>query len=502
MEDLYSQTSSAEIRIELDRTLTKLYAAILVYLSRAKAYLDRNTAKRILKSSISPEKEVDDCLKSIRLAQEEVRKSTELADRHDLLNDHAEMRRLLADIERPLQRMDDKLKDVQDQLQTSKRAEILTWMSPEPYIQHHEQSKRDVLQGTGQWLLSDSEFIKWRNDSASSMLWLHGIPGSGKSKLVSIVIEDALQSFRSGTSPQPVYFYCSRNSAEPRRSDPEAILASIARQLSSPRPGSALLQPAKDLYAMKEAEVFASGALRIEESRDLILSLIDQYPVTTIVFDALDECDPGKRRDFVKVLERILRESSSLVKIFVSSRNDRDIVQRLEHYPNLEIRSDRNNDDIDTFVKSQTRTLIEDGDLLQYSNDQARMEKIIVKKVIEGAHGMFRWASMQLQHLCSFDVDADIQLSLGRLPPDLYTLYAEIYGMLSNRPGKYQGEILRNVLSWVLCAQRRMRSSELLLAVSTNIWSSKAAGISSLTFSSTFNSHGRNAVEKLQLYVA
>jgi hypothetical protein len=57
-------------------------------------------------------------------------------------------------------------------------------MSREPYIQHHEQTKQGVLSGTGQWLLSDPVFEKWKNESASSILWLHGIPGSGKSKLV------------------------------------------------------------------------------------------------------------------------------------------------------------------------------------------------------------------------------------------------------------------------------------------------------------------------------
>jgi hypothetical protein len=66
----------------------------------------------------------------------------------------------------------------------SKRMEILRWISPEPYIQHHEQTKKDVLSGTGQWLLSDPIFDKWKKESVSSILWLHGIPGSGKSKLV------------------------------------------------------------------------------------------------------------------------------------------------------------------------------------------------------------------------------------------------------------------------------------------------------------------------------
>lgn len=59
---------------------------------------------------------------------------------------------------------------------------------------------------------------------------------------------------------------------------------------------------------------------------------------------------------------------------------------------------------------------------------------------------------MQLQYLCLFNIDADIRKSLGRLPPDLDTLYAELYDVLSNKPGEYKRIVFRNVLSWLLCA--------------------------------------------------
>jgi hypothetical protein len=204
----------------------------------------------------------------------------------------------------------------------------------------------------------------------------------------SIVIEDALNSSDAGHNPQPVFFYSSRNRAEPGRSDPDTILASLARQLSSLEPGKPLLKPTLDLYKKKEVEGFASGLLRMEESCTLIIQLIEQYPVTTIVIDALDECNPEKRFDLLKSLGKILRESSALVKIFVSSRDDHDIVFRLQRYPNLEIKSDRNSNDIAAFVKDRTEQLIEEGELLQYSDSQTEMKELIVEMVIQGAGGM------------------------------------------------------------------------------------------------------------------
>jgi hypothetical protein len=196
------------------------------------------------------------------------------------------------------------------------------------------------------------------------------------------VIEDALKSSHACHTPQPVFFYCSRDTTEPARSDPKAILASLARQLSCLEPGKPLLKPTVELYRKKEAEGFASGSLRTQESCALIIQLIEQYPLTTIVIDALDECDPRKRRDLLEKLEQILRESSGLVKIFVSSRDDHDIMYRLQHYPNLEIKSDRNSDDIKVFVKDQTEQFIKDGELLQYYRNESFMTVSRINSVL------------------------------------------------------------------------------------------------------------------------
>ncbi|KAF2733226.1 hypothetical protein EJ04DRAFT_553481 [Polyplosphaeria fusca] len=426
-EELYLQGTSNAVK-ELENSVVKLYAHILTFLSTTKQHLEQETEKRTLKSAFLTEKELGSGMSKIRAAEKEVNLRVVLVDRLDNNENHAKLMDILARIDKPLRRMDDGLNNIHDDLQASKRMKIIQWLSPEPYIQHHKQTMQGVLAGTGQWLLSDPLFKKWKDDSASSILWLHGIPGSGKSKMVSVVVEDALARYKAGDSPQPVFFYCSRNPAEPARSQPQAILASLARQLSCLEPGKPLLGPSVNLFKEKEAGGTTSFSLQIDESLSLVLDLIAQYPLTTIVIDAIDECDPRKRHELLKALEKMLQHSSSLVKIFVSSRNDQDIVLRLRHYPNLEIDSWKNSGDIARFVNDRVEQLIQEGRLLQYSKSKTAMKKLIIDKVIEGAAGMFRWASMQLQYLCSFELDDEIRGKLGRLPPDLNTLYDELYG--------------------------------------------------------------------------
>lgn len=68
-------------------------------------------------------------------------------------------------------------------LQENERQEILKWLSTEPYIAHHDEIHRKVIKDTGLWLLDHPRFLEWQRSSSSSILWLHGIPGSGKSCL-------------------------------------------------------------------------------------------------------------------------------------------------------------------------------------------------------------------------------------------------------------------------------------------------------------------------------
>ena len=197
-----------------------------------------------------------------------------------------------------------------------------------------------------------------------------------------------MRSFKAGNNPHPVYFYCSRNPAEPARSNPQAILASLARQLSSTQPGKPLLQPSIDLYDDEEAEGFVSGPPQLDQCLKLIMQLIELYPQTTIILDALDECDPATRLDLLRALEHIMQHSCSLVKIFVSSRNDQDIVLQLNGYLNLEIDSRRNSNDIAQFVNAEVERLIKDGKLLRNSNSRDDMKGMIIRKVTEDAAEM------------------------------------------------------------------------------------------------------------------
>ena len=203
----------------------------------------------------------------------------------------------------------------------------------------------------------------------------------------SILIDRFIDDFEADRDPNPIYFYCQRNSAEPERSDPEAILRSLVRQISCLRPGSALLQPVLGLYNERKKEGFAAGSLDIHECTALILKMTKDRPMTTVVIDALDECDPEKRGVLLEALSTIVDNSIGLVKLFISSRDDQDIVLHFGKGPNLKIQASHNQNDIIKYVNNEVDKMIHSSKWRSGKvNDKLKHE--VKSALIEKAQGM------------------------------------------------------------------------------------------------------------------
>ena len=203
----------------------------------------------------------------------------------------------------------------------------------------------------------------------------------------SLLIDRFVDDFEADRNPNPIYFYCQRNHTEPERSDPEAILRSLVRQMSCLRPGGALLHPVRKLYEVRKKEGFAAGSLDSQECTALVLEMTKDRLMTTIVIDALDECHPEKRHVLLEALSSIVADSTGLVKLFISSRDDRDIVLHLGECPNLKIQASHNQSDITRYVNSEVSKVIRSRKWRSGKVDKT-LEQEIKLALIEKAQGM------------------------------------------------------------------------------------------------------------------
>ena len=146
------------------------------------------------------------------------------------------------------------------------------------------------------------------------------------------------------------YFYCDRN--RPDHRDLGSIMSSLLRQLTLSRDEWSVDASMVQLYEQGKKTGFASSKLSFEEVKAQLGRLAQLYPQTTLVVDALDECDKETRTALIQYLDDLIARSSTLIKIFISSRPDPDIRLQLAYGTNMEIRAVDNHQDIVKYVAS------------------------------------------------------------------------------------------------------------------------------------------------------
>ena len=129
-----------------------------------------------------------------------------------------------------------------------------------------------------------------------------------------------------------------------------------------------------------------SRSLSLDETVDLILDLLFDTPAT-IVIDALDECDPARRHELLDSLDTIIQKSANMVKTLVSSRDDGDILCRLETSPNLHISAKYNAGDIGRSIRHEVLLAIGKKRLLS-GRVPDHLKNLIIDTLEAGSQGM------------------------------------------------------------------------------------------------------------------
>ncbi|KAI5840807.1 hypothetical protein DFP73DRAFT_557932 [Morchella snyderi] len=467
-EELYLGTGFDTAQ-RVEEALVKLYADMLTYMINAKHYYAENTIVRIAWGVLDTDGPAE-ALAALRAKESEVFEESHLAEakNQNAANMIAEgrckeLQILLNEFKTPIVRIERKLETLVDGLEDSKRKEILDWISKTPCAKYHRTAKKNRKEGTCEWLLEGDGFRKWQFSSSSTLLWLRGDPGAGKTTLTSMVVDaiDQKQNL-SKIDEALAYFYCKRG--EGLLNDPTEIIRSILRQLSCKGSGNVLQGPVVAAYVKSTTEKALDDGLGIENCVNLIVTLINSNLHTTIVIDALDECDIESRHELFNGLRKILDESSSLVKIFISSRNDDDIKLQFESAPNIYIEETDNAMDIGRYINEELSGCIAGKRLLRGKVDGS-LKELVISKLREKAHGMFLWVELQIKELCALRLEKDVREMLDNFPSSLEETYKDIYERIQRKKGTTP-KIAKAALMWVLCSCRPLSPEELTAMIS------------------------------------
>ncbi|KAE8325477.1 hypothetical protein BDV39DRAFT_206818 [Aspergillus sergii] len=369
------------------------------------------------------------------------------------------LKHVLEDIERAkihqneFRNVDNTFQNIWRFLDDEKREDVLRWISDIPFEYHHSVARTGCTADTGGWLFRQRDFQDWQLSDDSMIFWLHGIPGAGKTKLVSRVIDEFLQV----QGQKLVYFYCNRN--EGLRRKPKEILRSFVKQLSIADDQTVIHDNLLQIYMDKRQRGFPSTDLSLEESEALLAQLISTYPKTILVLDALDESEESSRQSLISYFSRLVEQIQNL-KIFITSRRDGDIACQLESKANVGINATDSQDDIAKFVSQK----IDEDEQNRATPISVELKYDIVRIILDKSQGMFQWAALQVTELLSLDLENDIRERLGCLPAGLSCAYNEIYQrILGSKASKLK--LATRALQWVICSEKPLTADALVFLV-------------------------------------
>ncbi|TVY23573.1 Ankyrin repeat and protein kinase domain-containing protein [Lachnellula hyalina] len=228
--------------------------------------------------------------------------------------------------------------------------------------------------GTGIWFTDGPEFKTWRSE-ANTKLWINGIPGAGKTILVSSIIQEVEKLMDSQNAL--AFFYCDYKDANTH--NPLCILGSLARQLIAQN--EECFEYLSTFYRdhfTKDRQIRASTS---EELCDLIVKVSAQFQNTMIVVDGLDEISED-RADITRFL-RGLNDHSRSVKTLFASRPEVDIGHVLEDFEKISIAA--MSSDLCLYVGSEIERRTKSRKLNITDRD---LKEHIMKTLIEGADGI------------------------------------------------------------------------------------------------------------------
>ncbi|KAJ7088352.1 hypothetical protein C8R44DRAFT_751918 [Mycena epipterygia] len=330
-------------------------------------------------------------------------------------------------------------------LTAAERDQIIEWYSPLNFFLRQADIFNSRQPGTGQWLLEHDLFKEWKSGT-DNVIWCRGMPGAGKTVLVSIVVDHLrtqLESYNIGVAV--IYL----NHKESDAYSPANLLASLWRQLVLRKPiGS-------NVHELYEKHREPRTRPSLTEAHAVLDSIIANYSNVFILIDALDEY-PEAQRD---VLLGRLSMLGSSVNLLVTSRLHITL-NRSIFFEKLEIRA--REVDIRKYLEGQ---IMKSPRLSKHIQNSPDLREAMEARIVQRSDGMFLLAKLHIDSLATKLTVKGVRDALKSLPQNLSGAFDEVMHQI-NCQDEEEKTLARLTLAWVTNARRPLKPSELRVALS------------------------------------
>lgn len=251
---------------------------------------------------------------------------------------------------------------------------ILKWLVTTDPSSNHNNACELHEPHTGKWLTNSPEYESWKNCS-TRFLWLHGIPGAGKTVLLSYIAEDVKKFCKTGALEGAgfAYYYC--YFARSQDETPHLlrwVISQLCRQIDGIPP------EVRQLFRQ-------GGQPSTSELVNLLAGVIQNFTQVYLVIDALDES--SKREKMLRFLRNVVEDNKlQRIQLLAMSREETDIERALLSLgTDISLSNSYVDEGIRTYIQRFLRT---DQKFSRWFNEHPDLEFEIEIALVNGAKGM------------------------------------------------------------------------------------------------------------------
>ena len=243
------------------------------------------------------------------------------------------------------------------------------------YWDRHANSQQKRYQDSGSWLIENIAYKRWKANSRFSCLWLHGIPGCGKTVLTSKVIDTL--SDRLEKTEALAYCYC--DYAEAISLETQTVVKTILHQVLKH-----LAIPEEVEQKVTKLFIQANRTPNLEDLLSVIRLAVSGFSQVFIILDGIDECQKQDQQDILYLVNQLKIVESPVFKIFISSREESKISYALD-CPRVQVLDDVVHKDIEDYVSGSVQSRLDSNEM---SIGSSSLKEEVISELVAKAHGM------------------------------------------------------------------------------------------------------------------
>ena len=287
---------------------------------------------------------------------------------------------------------------------------------------------------TCDWVLENPQMESWIGEEGGDpVLWMTGIPGSGKSYLCSLII----QNLQKRTDRSCLYYFCGKTAVG---GDTAAVLLrTLAVQL---------LQQNPEIVPLVYQAFFKNMTNRSGPTMRKILSqLLPAVKVTRLVIDGLDEGKHDVQKEILKSLLDIQKQAGCNCKLLISSREEPQIQHSLSPRSHLKLEG-KTSEGSKTYIMAQVKKIQE-----RFPEMNSSLVDRVAERLLNKAQGMFLWVRLVTAMLSDQYSEAEVEHAICDLPDGLDEAYGRILARIDSLSETVKFRIFK-ILFWMCTAFR------------------------------------------------